>query len=56
MREREQNYDATYHVGNTRVYVVAPTVTNEEKSRVLANFHQAGWNILEKLHREEARE
>ena len=44
------NYDMTLRIGNTTVNIVAPPpMTEEEKERILDEFHAAGWAILEEL-------
>jgi len=53
---KEQKYDATYKFGKSTVHVVAPKfITEEEKEKVLNDFHNAGWAILEKLEEQKAR-
>ncbi|MFA6809251.1 MAG: hypothetical protein WCR27_09700 [Eubacteriales bacterium] len=43
-------YDATYKIGNTTVHVVAPPpMTEEEKQRILKEFHQAGYEIWQEI-------
>lgn len=47
---KEQKYDATYKFGRSTVHVVAPkNVTEEQKERVLDDFHAAGWSIIDRL-------
>ena len=42
----EENYDATYHFGNTVVHVVSPEAkTPEEIEKILEEYHRAGWEI-----------
>ncbi len=50
----KEKYDATYKIENTTVHVVAPPpMTNEEKERILDEFHQAGYKIWQKICTEE---
>ena len=43
-------YDATYQFGNTMVHVVAPPQkSKEEIEKILADFHRAGWAIIEEM-------
>lgn len=50
----ETEYDETYKFGNTTVHVVAPPpMSNEEKERILDEFHQAGYKIWQQLSPEE---
>lgn len=51
---REQNYDATYHLGNTVVHVVAPEPkTPEEIEKILEGYHKVGWEIWNDLLKKE---
>ena len=53
---KEQKYDATYKFGKSTVHVVAPKlITEEEKEKILDDFHNAGWAILEKLEEQKVR-
>jgi hypothetical protein len=49
------DYDLTLKHGNTTLHFVGPKeVTEEEKERILAQFHAAGWAIALKNKDEEA--
>lgn len=49
-RDAAMEYDATYKIGKTTVHVVAPKgMSEEEKQRILAEFHKAGWAIWNSL-------
>ncbi|MGJ0847472.1 hypothetical protein ACR77J_12345 [Tissierella praeacuta] len=51
---KKEKYDATYKFGNTTVHVVAPPpMTDEEKNKILDEFHQAGYEIWKNLSVEE---
>ena len=51
---KEEKYDATYKFGNTTVHVVAPPpMSEEEKQKILKEFHQAGWEIWQSILEEE---
>jgi len=50
MTEQQEKYDATYKFGNTTVHVVAPKqITPEKFDRVMKEFHNAGWSIINEL-------
>lgn len=50
-------YDATYKIGNTTVNIVAPkNQTEEEKEKVLDEFHAVGWSIWNSLTDEQKKE
>lgn len=55
MREdRERKYDATYHLGNTVVHVIAPPpMTEEQKQAIIADWHHAAWEAWNLLPVEE---
>lgn len=37
--------------GQTTVYIIAPPpMTEEEKQKVLRDYHNAGWAIIKSLH------
>jgi hypothetical protein len=42
--QRKPPYDATYHLGNTVVHVVAPPpMTEAEKEKILYEFYYHAW-------------
>ncbi|QOT01031.1 hypothetical protein JNUCC42_10475 [Brevibacterium sp. JNUCC-42] len=44
-------YDMTIQDGQTIVNIVAPPpMTEEEKEKVLRDYHNAGWAIIKSLH------
>lgn len=46
----DKEYAATYHFGNSTVHVVAPPKkSREEIDRILADYHKAGWAIINEL-------
>jgi len=50
----EGQYDATYHLGNTLIHVVAPPpMTKEEKDEVLREFYRHAWNAWSSITVEE---
>ncbi|WP_201259774.1 hypothetical protein [Tissierella sp. P1] len=50
----EKKYDATYKFGNTTVHVVAPPpMSEEEKERILDEFHRTAFKIWQRIYREE---
>ena len=50
----KKEYAATYKFGNTTVNIVAPPpITEEEKQKVIHEFHLAGWAAWNSLTREE---
>jgi hypothetical protein len=52
--DMERKYDATYQFGNTTVHVIAPPpMSEEEKEKILADFHQAALKIWQRLSVEE---
>jgi hypothetical protein len=43
-------YAKTQMIGNTTVHIIAPPpMTEEEKERILDDFHKAGWAIIDEL-------
>lgn len=46
----KRKYDATYKLGKTIVHIIAPPpMIEEEKEKILHDFHMAGWVIIDKL-------
>lgn len=51
-KDKKEKYAATYHYGETVVHVVAPPpMTEEEKNKILREYHLAGWAIVKELNR-----
>lgn len=47
---KEHTYDATFVFGKSTVHVKSPPSLNEEKKKkILTQFHDAGWVILDWL-------
>lgn len=45
-----EKYDKTLKIGKTLVHIVAPPpMSKEELERVLADYHSAGWVIIEEM-------
>ncbi|MDU5081205.1 hypothetical protein [uncultured Tissierella sp.] len=54
---KKEKYDATYKLGDAIVHVVAPPpMSEEEKEKILDEFHQAGFEIWRKLSPEKKQE
>lgn len=52
--QQKPPYDATYHLGNTVVHVVAPPpMTEAEKEKILYEFYYHAWNAWNSLTVEE---
>jgi hypothetical protein len=50
----EKKYAATYKFGNTTVNIVEPPpISEEEKQKIIHDFHLAGWAAWNSLTREE---
>ncbi len=50
----EKKYDATYHLDNTIVHIIAPSyMTTVEKERILREFYRYAWDIWNSLPVEE---
>ncbi|QEK12121.1 cell division protein FtsZ [Crassaminicella thermophila] len=46
----EEKYAKTYKFGNTTVKIVAPPPKKKEEiEKILVEYHQAGWDIIEEL-------
>ena len=43
----DEQYDATYQLGNTTVHVVAPRITDEEHQRRLDEIQRVAWILWE---------
>lgn len=47
-------YAESYKIGNTQINVVAPPpMTEEEKNKILAEYHAVGWAIWESMQMQE---
>jgi hypothetical protein len=52
--QEKPKYDATYHLGNTVVHVVAPPpMTEEAKEKILRELYHHAWNAWNLLSVEE---
>jgi hypothetical protein len=52
--QEKTKYDATYHLGNTVVHVVAPPPMIEaEKEKILREFYHHAWNAWNSMSVEE---
>ncbi len=52
--QEKVKYDATYHLGNTVVHVVAPPpMTEAEKEKILREFYHHAWNAWNSMPVEE---
>ena len=52
--QEKAKYDATYHLGNTVVHVVAPPPMSEaEKEKILREFYHHAWNAWNSMPVEE---
>ncbi|RAV22221.1 hypothetical protein [Paenibacillus contaminans] len=48
--DMEKNYAKTYTIGNSTIHIVAPPpMTEEQKERILDDYHAAGWKIIDEL-------
>lgn len=47
---RETEFAATYKFGNSTVHIVSPPpMSEEDKEKILDQFHDAGWAIIFEL-------